>query len=138
MLNAKFSRYVPIFKLSCRFSLFNRCSCFSFASVSSLCNLPLHLSQMSIKGWLLSLIVVALVVRSSTPIKWSCVPSGYKECQPFMTYLDTEDTGLHWLYMLYSPPRPKKLSRCQTSLKTRTLILILLAIGCIESQPGKF
>ena len=110
---------------------------FSFASFCSLCNLSLRLLQMPIKEGLLILIVVVLVIRSTMPIKQSCIPSGYKECQPFMTYLDAEDTGLHWLYMLYSPPRPKKLSRCQTLLKIRMLILILLAIGCVESHPGK-
>ena len=111
---------------------------FLFESFSSLCNLSLHFLQMPIKGGLLILIIVVLVIRSTTPIKRSCIPSGYKECQPFMTYLDAEDTGLHWLYMLYSPSRPKKLSQCQTLLKTRMLILILLPIGCVESHPGKF
>ena len=91
---------------------------------------------MPIKGALVVLILVALVVRSATPIKRSCTLSGFLDFEALMTYLDAEDTGLTWMYMLYSPPRPKKLSLCQTLLKTRSLLLILLAIGCAETNPG--
>ena len=91
---------------------------------------------MPIKGALVILILVALVVRSTTPIKRRCTLSGFLNFEPLMTYLDAEDTGLSWMYMLYSPPRPKKLSCCQMMLRTRSLLLILLAIGCVESNSG--
>ena len=92
--------------------------------------------KMPIKGALVVLILVALVVRSATPIKRSCTLSGFPDFEALMTYLDAEDTGLTWMYMLYSPPRPRKLSLCQTLLKTRSLLLVLLAIGCAETNPG--
>ena len=109
----KISRYVSIFKLSCRFSLFNRCSCFSFASFSSLSNLSLYLLQMPIKGVLFVLIGTFLVIHSSTPIKWSCIPSGLKDFQPLMTFIEVKDTGLLEFYALYTPKKPHKLERCQ-------------------------
>ena len=93
---------------------------------------------MPIKGALVVLILTALAMRTCTTIKRSCAPLGFREFETFMTYLNAEDTGLTWMYMLYSPPRPKKLSLCQTLLKTRSLLLILLAIGCVETNPGEF
>ena len=90
------------------------------------------------KGGLLVLILVSLLVRKSTPIERCCFPTGYRELEPLMSYRDAEDTGLLGFYVMYSPPRPKKLSRCDTLLRTRTLILLLLLIGCIESHPGEF
>ena len=88
------------------------------------------------KGGIFVLVITALVVRSATRIKRSCTLSGFLDFEALMTYLDAEDTGLTWMYMLYSPPRTKKLSLCQTLLKTRSLLLILLAIGCVETNPG--
>ena len=55
-----------------------------------------------------------------------------------MSYLDAEDTGLLSFYLLYSPPRPEKLTRCERLLSTRALTLIILATGCTEINPGKF
>ena len=85
------------------------------------------------KGGLLVLILVVLLVRMR-----GCFPTGYRELELLMSYRDAEDTGLLGFYVMYSPPRPKKLSRCDTLLRTRTLILLLLLIGCIESHPGEF
>ena len=130
----KVSRYVC--KLSCRFSLFNRCSCFSFASFSSLSNLSLYLLQMPIKGVLFVLIGTFLVIRSSTPIK--CVPSGFKDFQPLMTFIEAKDTGLLGFYALYTPKKPRKLERCQKLWCKRSLILMLLLLSGIESNPGEF
>ena len=93
---------------------------------------------MPIKSGLLVLIITALVARSSISIKRSCTLSGFKNFEPFMTFRDAEDTGMLWMYALYSPPTPKKLSRCQMILRTRSLILILLLIGCIESTQVNF
>ena len=93
---------------------------------------------MPIKGGLFVLILVALAIRSSTPIKRGCSPTGYKEYEPFMSFTEAEDTGLLGFYLLYSPPRPKKLSRVEMLLRTRSLIMILLLIGCVESHPGEF
>ena len=92
---------------------------------------------MPIKGGLFVIIVTALIVQSSTPIKRSCIPSGFENFEPFMTFLDLEDTGLLGFYVLYSPSRPKKLTRCEMLLRTKSLIMILLLIGCVESHPGE-
>ena len=92
---------------------------------------------MPIKSVLFVLIITALVVRSSKPIKRGCNPSGFRHFETFMTFRDAQDTGMLWIYALYSPPRPKKLSRCQMILRTRSLIIILLLIGCVESHPGE-
>ena len=90
------------------------------------------------KGGLFVLILVALVMRASTPIKQSCSPSGFQHFEPLMTFTEAEDTGLLSFYVLYSPPRPKKLSHVEMLLRTRSLIMILLLIGCVESHPGEF
>ena len=92
---------------------------------------------MTIKGVLLTVIVVALGLRCSSPTFRSCVPIGYHPCRSFMYYRNPEDTGLLWMYALYSSHKPKKLSRGEMLLRTRSLILILLLIGCVESHPGE-
>ena len=92
---------------------------------------------MPVKSGLFALIITAVVVRSSTPIKRGCYPSGFRHFETFMTFRDAEDTGMLWMYALYSPLRPKKLSRCQMILRTRSLIITLLLIGCVESHPGE-
>ena len=118
-------------------SLFNPFSCFfSFKMINALSNLYFYHFQMPIEGGLFVIIVTALIVRSLTPIKRSCIPSGFENFEPFMTFRDAEDTGLLGFYVLYSPPRPKKLTRCEMLLRTRSLIMILLLIGCVESHPG--
>ena len=88
------------------------------------------------KGGLFVLILVALVMRSSTPIKRSCIPSGYREFEPLMSYRDADDTGLG-LYVLYSPKKPHKLERCEKLWRRRCLILMLLLIAGIEQNPGE-
>ena len=93
---------------------------------------------MPIKGGLFVLILVALVMQTSTPIRRGCSPSGFRHFEPFMSFTEAEDTGLLGFYVLYSPPRPKKLSRVEMLLRTRSLIMILLLIGCVESHPGEF
>ena len=93
---------------------------------------------MPIKGGLLVLIVTFLVVRTSIPIKRSCAPLGYKEFEPLMTYRGPEDTGLLWMYVLYSPKKPRKLDRCEKLWRKRCLVLMLLLIAGIESNPGEF
>ena len=90
------------------------------------------------KGGLFVLIFVALIIRLSAPLKRGCSPSGYKEFKPLMSLRDPEDTGLLWMYALHSPPRPKKSSCVEMLLRTRSLIMILLLIGCVESHPGEF
>ena len=104
----------------------------------SLCNLYLFLFQMVAKGGLFVLILVALVMRTSTPIKRGCSPTGHREFEPLMMFREAEDTGLLWMYALHSLPRQKKLTNCEILLKTRSLILILLLTGSTESHPGEF
>ena len=118
-------------------SLFNRFSSFFVEMIRTLSNLYLYHFQMPIKGGLFVIIVFSLVVRSLTPIKRSCIPSGFENFEPFMTFRDAEDTGLIGFYVLYSPPRPKNLTRCEMLLRTRSLIMILLLTGCVESHPGE-
>ena len=93
---------------------------------------------MAVKRALFVSVLTALVVRSSTPIERQCFSSGFLRFEPFMSFRDAEDTGLLWMYVLYTPPRPKKLSRTHILLRTRSLILIILLIGCVESNPGEF
>ena len=93
---------------------------------------------MPIKGGLSVLILVALFIRSSTPIKRGCSPSGYREYEPLMSFRDPEDTGLLWMYVLYSPKKPRKLERFEKLWRKRCLILMLLLIAGIESNPGEF
>ena len=77
-------------------------------------------------------------MRSSTSMKRSCSPTGYREFEPLITLREAEDTGLLGFYVLYSPPRPKKLSHVEMLLRTTSLIMIFLLIGCVESHPGEF
>ena len=93
---------------------------------------------MPIKGGLFVLILVCLFVRTSIPIKQSCTPLGYEEYVPFMTYRDAEDTGLLGFYVLYSPNKRRNLHRCEKLWRKRCLILMLLLIAGIESNPGEF
>ena len=93
---------------------------------------------MVVKGGLFILILTALVVLSSTSIAHQCFPYGVLHFQPFMHFKNPEDTGLLWLYMLYTPPGPKKLRCIQMLIRTRSLILIILLMGCVESNPGEF
>ena len=111
---------------------------FIFRIIFSPSNLSLYLLQMTIKGGLFVLILAVLVLRSSTPIARQCFPSGFLHFQPFIHFRNPEDTGLLWMYALYTPPRPKKLSRTHLLLRTRSLILVILLIGCVESNPGEF
>ena len=64
---------------------------------------------MAAKGGLFVLILVALFIRSSTPIKRGCSPCVYKEYEPLMTFTEAEDTGFLGLYVLYTPKKPRKL-----------------------------
>ena len=93
---------------------------------------------MPIKGGLFVLILVALLTRTCTPIKRGCSPSGYKEFEPLMSFRDPEDTGLLWMYVLYSPKKPRKLESCVKLWRKRCLILMFLLIAGIESNPGEF
>ena len=87
------------------------------------------------KGGLLVLILVALTMRTCMSIKRSCAPLGYEEFELLMTYRDAEDTGLLWMYALYTPNKPRKLYRCQKLWRKRCLILMLLLIAGNESNP---
>ena len=93
---------------------------------------------MPIKGGLFVLVVTALVMRTCTPIKRSCIPSGFRECEPLMMYLDAEDTGFLGLYVLYTPKKPRKLERCEKLWRKRSLILMLLLLAGIEQNTGEF
>ena len=93
---------------------------------------------MPIKGCLFVLILVALFIRSSAPIKRGCSPTGYEEYEPLMTFTKAEDTGLLGFYVLYSPNKPHKLDRCEKLWRKCCLILMLLLIAGIESNPGEF
>ena len=93
---------------------------------------------MTLKGILLTLIVVALAVRMSVPIRRACVPTGYEEFQPLISFNQAEDTNLLWMYLLYSPKKPRKLDRCEKLYRKRCLILMLLLIAGIEQNPGEF
>ena len=90
------------------------------------------------KGGLFVLILVALAMRTCTPIKRGCSPSGFQHFEPFMSFRDAEDTGLLGLYVLYTPKKPRKLDRCEKLWRRSCLILMLLLIAGIESNPGEF
>ena len=64
---------------------------------------------MPIKGGLFILVLVALVMQTSMPIKRGCSPSDYREYEPLMSFRDPEDTGLLWMYVLYCPKKCRKL-----------------------------
>ena len=66
---------------------------------------------MPIKGCLFVLILVALFIHSSAPIKQGCSPTGYEEYEPLMMFTEAEDTGLLGFYVLYSPNKPRKLEK---------------------------
>ena len=89
------------------------------------------------KGGIFVLVVTALVLRSTTSIKRICIPSGFREFEPLMMYLDAEDTGFLTLYVLYTPKKPRKLERCEKLWRKRNLILMLLLLAGIEQNPGE-
>ena len=89
------------------------------------------------KSGIFVLVVTALVLRSTTPIKRTCIPSGFREFEPLMAYLDVEDTGFLTLYVLYTPKKPRKLERCKKLWRKRSLILMLLLLAGIEQNPGE-
>ena len=88
-------------------------------------------------GGLIVLILVALVICSSTPIKRGCSPC-YKEHEPSMLFTEAEDTGLLGLFVLYTLKKPRKFHRCEKLWRKHCLILMLLLIAGIESNPGEF
>ena len=92
---------------------------------------------MSIKGVLLVIIAVALMDRLTLSIYSGCAPTGFHPCRSFMDFRNPEDTGLLWMYALYTPNRCKKLTRANMLLNTPALIVMLLIIGGIESHPGE-
>ena len=110
----------------------------SFGFIWSLLTYISFFFQMVAKGCLFVLILVALFIRSSTPIKRRCSPSGFKEYEPLMTFTEAEDTGLLGLFVLYNPKKPHKIHRCEKLWRKRCLILMLLLIAGIESNPGEF
>ena len=93
---------------------------------------------MAVKGGLFVLIVTALVVRSSSPIRRGCNPSGFLHFEPFMTFGDAEDTELLGFYILHSPKKPRKLDCCEKLWHKRSLILMLLLLAGIETNPDEF
>ena len=93
---------------------------------------------MSIKGALLVVILVALMDQVVLPIYRGCAPTGFHSCQPFVHFRNPTDMGLLWMYALYSPPISKKLSPAKMLLSTRSLIVILLIIRSVKSNPGEF
>ena len=92
---------------------------------------------MTIKGILLTITVVALGLRCMSPTFRGCAPSRYEEFRHLIQFYDAEETGLLWMYVLYTPQRPKKLTLNEKLLNLRALIVILLTIGGIESHPGE-
>ena len=66
------------------------------------------------------------------------MPSGFREFEPLMTYLNAEDTGFLTLYVLYTPKKPRKLERCEKLWRKQSLILVLLLLAGIEQNPGEF
>ena len=92
---------------------------------------------MPIKGPLVVLILTALTMRTCTTIKRSCAPLGFREFEPLMTFTEAKDTGLLGFYVLYTPKKPRKLERCHKLWRKRSLILMLLLISGIESNPGE-
>ena len=90
------------------------------------------------KGPLVVLILTALAMPTCTPIKRTCIPSGFREFEPLMTYLNAEDTGFLTRYVLYTPKKPRKLERCEKLWRKRSLILMLLLLAGIEQNPGEF
>ena len=85
------------------------------------------------KGRIFVLVVTALVLRSTAPIKRTCIPSGFREFEPLMTYLDAEDTGS----LLCTSYTPRRLERCEKLWRKRSLILMLLLLAGIEQNPGE-
>ena len=90
------------------------------------------------KGPMLFLIVVALCVRHLSATFRGAFPSGYEPYQPLMEFDKPENTGLYWMYTLCTPLRPKKLKCTDMLLRTRSLTLIILIIGCVENHPCEF
>ena len=62
------------------------------------------------KGRLFVLVITALILRSTMPIKRTYIPSGFREFGPLMTYLNAEDTGFLTLYVLYTSKKPRNWS----------------------------
>ena len=117
--------------------LFNHCSCFF---VLDLFGPYLIYISFSFSG-LFVLILVALLIGSSTPIKRGCSLSGFKELEPLMSFRDPEEEeeeGLLWMYVLYNPKKPRNLHRCEKLWRKRCLILMFFLIAEIESNPSKF
>ena len=92
---------------------------------------------MVFNGGLFVLILSALVVRSSASRKRGCTPSGFKDFQPFITFREAEDTGLLGFYILYSPPRPKKVDTLRDAAKNEIVHNDSLIDCCVESHPGE-
>ena len=90
------------------------------------------------KGRLFVLVITALILRSTMPIKQTYIPSGFREFEPLMTYLNAEDTGFLTLYVLYTSKKPRKLEHCEKLWCKRSLILMLLLLAGIEQNPGEF
>ena len=55
-----------------------------------------------------------------------------------MEFNEVEDTGLLWMYILHTPNRCKKLTHNDRLWKTHSLIVIVLIISRIETNPGEF
>ena len=76
--------------------------------------------------------------RVTLSIYRGCAPTGFHPCHPLLQFRNPEDTGLLWMYALYIPHRPKKLTHADKLFGTSALIVMLLIIGGIESHPGEF
>ena len=72
---------------------------------------------MTIKGILFTVIVAALGLRYMSPTFIGCAPLGYEEFRPLIQFYDAEETGLILMYVLYTPHRPKKLTRNEKTVE---------------------
>ena len=93
---------------------------------------------MSIKGALLVVIPVALMDGVTLSIYRGRAPTGFLPCEPLLQFRNPEDTGLLWMYVLYTPHRPKKLTHADKLFGTCALIVMLLIISGIESHLVRF
>ena len=93
---------------------------------------------MPIKGVLFLLIVVALILRTSTPIKRGYSQTGFQDFEQLIEFIEAEDTGFLGLYVLYNEKKSRNLERCEELWHKRCLILMLFLIAGIEQNPGEF
>ena len=77
---------------------------------------------MAVKGFLITLISVAMVLRTSTQTKRGCAPNGFLDFEPPTEFMKAEDTELLGLYVLYSPRKTQKTRTLSTAMTSLNLV----------------